>query len=91
MQEHLAVVSYNFIQRKYNFNALLRRLIRLDYAYMRGLTKAEEGTQRNWVHVFRKSPYSSGYLVNDRLDIFGYWHFVALKKRHFERAKRGMS
>ncbi|MGC8548049.1 MAG: hypothetical protein ACP5MC_03595 [Candidatus Micrarchaeia archaeon] len=72
MFKPLAVVSYGFIRERYSYSALLRRLIRLDYVYMRGLTKAEEGTQRNWVPVFRKSPYSSGYLVNEHLDIIGY-------------------
>ena len=44
MPSPLAVVPYNFIQKRYDFNALLKRLIYLDYLDMHNLTKTEEGT-----------------------------------------------
>ncbi len=90
MLKPLAVVPYNFIRERYDFDKLLKRLIHLDYTYMRGLTKKTEGTHGNWVKVFKKSPYSSGYLVNAHLDILGYWHFVSLKEPYFKKAKRGL-
>ena len=90
MLKSLAIVPYNFIRKRYNYNALLTRLIYMDYMSMRGLTKAEEGIRKNWVQVFRKSPYSSRYLVNVNLDILGYWHFVALKEPYFKKAKKGL-
>ncbi len=90
MLKPLAVVPYNLIQTRYSPDKLLKRLIYLDYAYMRGLTKVTEGAQRNWVQVFKKSPYTYGYLVNARLDILGYWHFVSLKEPYFKKAKLGL-
>ena len=87
----LAVVPYlPFLESKYSYEALLDRLIYLDYANMKGITKEEEGTHDNWVPVFKKSPYSSRYLVDGNLNILGYWHFVALKEKLFKKAKKGL-
>ncbi len=90
MLNPLAVVPYNFIRTKYSKNALLKRLIYLDYTDMRGLIRAAEGTRSNWMQVLRKSPYSYRYLVNSHLDILGYWHFVSLKGPYLKKAKKGL-
>ncbi len=85
------VVPYlPFLDSKYSYETLLDRLIYLDYADMQGITKEEEGTRDNWVSVFKKSPYSSRYLVDNNLNILGYWHFVALKEELFKKAKKGL-
>ncbi|QRF74067.1 hypothetical protein Micr_00595 [Candidatus Micrarchaeum sp.] len=91
MLETLAIVPYHpFLSRKYSYGSLLKRLIYLDYADMKGITKEEEGTQENWVPVFEKSPYSSRYLVDANLNILGYWHFVALEEELFKKARKGL-
>ncbi|EET89905.1 MAG: hypothetical protein LVQ97_04610 [Candidatus Micrarchaeales archaeon] len=91
MFETLAVIPYHpFLSGKYSYESLLDRLIYLDYADMKGITKEEEGTRENWVPVFKKSPYSSRYLVDGNLNILGYWHFVALKEKMFRKAKKGL-
>ena len=56
---------------------------------MEGITRQEEGEFENWVPVFAKSPFSSRYLVDSKLNILGYWHFVALKPRLYKRALKG--
>ena len=91
MLETFAIVPYHpFLSQKYSYNSLLKQLIYLDYADMKGITKEEEGTQENWVPVFEKSPYSSRYLVDGDLNILGYWHFVALKEKLFRKAEKGL-
>ena len=91
MFETLAVIPYHpFLSGKYSYESLLDRLIYLDYADMKGITKEEEGTRENWVPVFKKSPYSSRYLVDGDLNVLGYWHFVALKEKLFRKAEKGL-
>ena len=90
MPSPIAVVPYNFIQKRYDFNALLKRLIYLDYLDMHNLTKTEEGTLEDWVKVFKKCRYSSRYLIDADLNILGYWHFVSLTESYFKKAKKGL-
>lgn len=91
MLKTLAVIPYHpFLSGNYTYRSLLDRLIYLDYASMSSITKEEEGTLENWVPVFRKSPYTSRYLVDGDLNILGYWHFVALKEKLFNKAKKGL-
>ncbi len=91
MYRPLAIVPYiPFLKKRYSYSSLLTRLIYLDYADMPGLTKQDEGLHKDWVPVFRKSPWSARYLVDGDLNILGYWHFVALKEPYYRKARKGL-
>ena len=68
---------------------LLDELIKLDYETMEGLTRDMEGSTNQWAGVFSESPDTWRLLVNGSESIIGYWHFVPLFPKDFEKAMSG--
>jgi transcriptional regulator with XRE-family HTH domain len=67
---------------------LIERLIQLDYSTMSGLNFDQVGSVDQWTGIIRASPFTWRVLVFGQ-EIVGYWFYVCLDDRTFEKAKKG--
>ncbi len=87
----LEVVSEReLLKRGRKLDDIVKERIALDYRTMRGLTRRDEGSMRQWVKVMHKSMDGSRMLLDSTGSIVGYWHSLALKDKYFDLQKRGL-
>lgn len=84
-----AIRGSNYVQSNFEtWTLFLEWLIALDYRCIPGLTEGTEGTAEQWVPLFQSYPSCWRVLTHNDL-VVGYWHYLPLKKQHFELAMHG--
>lgn len=78
------------LEKGLTYEALLRRLIGLDYMTLDGLNERSEGTVHQWAPVFAKSPESWKLVVFGDSLIVGYWAFFALSDSLMTKLRSGV-
>lgn len=67
---------------------LIERLIQLDYSTMSGINPDQVGSVDQWTRIIKASPFTWKVLVFGQ-EIVGYWFYICLNDRTFEKAKNG--
>lgn len=85
--ENIKIISFYDLEID-EMRKIVEELIKLDYENISNLSMEDEGTLDQWLPIFVNNPDTWRILVYSR-KIIGYWHFVPLKNRTYEKIKHG--
>jgi hypothetical protein len=79
----------HLLKRGVSLDEVIGDLIAIDYQTIRNIEDRDVGNLAQWRPIVETNLDCWGLVITQKKKIIGYWHFVALQRKAFERALTG--